>query len=123
MMKGQALVALLSFIIIAITVISAAVIILITNILASGKVEQGIMAYSLAQSGGEDALLRLLRDPAYAGDTMTTPQGTITVSVTGTSPGPYTIYSSGKVGSFVRRIKTIASYANNTLTITEWKEL
>ena len=63
-MKGQALIALLSFIIIAMTVISAAVIILITNILASGKVEQGTMAYSLAQSGGEDALLRLLRNPS-----------------------------------------------------------
>ena len=122
-MKGQALIALLSFIIIAMTVISAAVIILITNILASGKVEQGTMAYSLAQSGGEDALLRLLRNPSYAGGQQTLPQGTITVSITGIAPGPYTIYSSGKVGSFVRRIKTTASYAGNTLTITEWKEL
>ncbi len=121
-MEGQALIALLSFIIIAITVVSAAVVILITNSLAASKIEQGVTAYVLAQSGVENAVLRLLRNPSYTGETKTVPLGTIIISVQGV--GPYTIYSTGKVGKFARRIRAIASFdAAEKLTITEWKEL
>lgn len=123
-MKGQALVALLSFIIISITVVSAAVIILITNSLAASKVEQGVTAYALAQSGVENAVLRLLRNPTYTGEPpMIVPLGTIVISVV-SGGGSYTIYSTGKVGKFARRIRAIASFdAAEKLNITEWKEL
>ncbi len=122
LMKGQALIALLSFIIISITVISAAVIILVTDTLASSKVELGASAYVLAQSGAESALLRLLRNPSYTGpDVITTQDGTVTITVQGTAP--YTIYSTGKAGNFVRRIRATATYVNDELKLTEWKEL
>lgn len=120
-MKGQALIALLSFIIISVTVISAAVIILVTNTLGSSKVELGASAYSLAQSGAENAFLRLLRNPSYFGEQITTPDGTTNISVQGTNP--YTIYSSGKVNNFVRRIRVTVTNVGGKLTITEWKEL
>lgn len=123
-MKGQALIALLSFIIISITIISAAVIILITNTLGSSKVERGVTAYALAQSGTENALLRLLRNPSYTNEVIATVDGTITISVQGTPPaGPFTIYSTGKAGNFVRRVRATATYVNSKLILTEWKEL
>jgi hypothetical protein len=119
--RGQALITLLFFMIIAITITSAAVVILLTNSVSAQKLEQGTVSYYTAESGAENALLRLLRDPNYTGETLTIDGTTVVATVT-KSGSVYTITSSATFGNFKRTIQVVATYVGNILTATSWKE-
>ena len=119
--KGQTLVTLLFFMAIAFTVTTGAVIVVFANTTGQTKIQQSQSAYYTAEGGAENALMRLLRDPTYTGETMAVGEGTAVVSITGS--GPYTITSMGTVGNFVRKVQVIASYTNNILAVQSWKEL
>lgn len=119
-MKGQALITLLFFIVIASTVTAASVVIIMTDSSAATKMQEGTRAYYVAESGVENALLRLLRDPSYTGETLPVSDGSVTITVSGT--GPYTILAVGTVGNFQRTIQVNASYTNNILSVTSWQE-
>ncbi len=67
MKRGQALVILLVFMAIAVTVTTAAVVMMVVGSTAASKYERSQAAYATAESGAENALLRLLRDPNYTG--------------------------------------------------------
>ena len=90
--KGQALITLLVFTIVAITITSAAVIIIFTNSIGTSKLEQGTNAYYVAESGAENALLRLLRDPNYSGEILPVDDASVEISVANTG-STYTITS------------------------------
>lgn len=122
MQRGQALVTLLFFAIIGITVTSASVAMVLTNSLGGTKLQQGSIAYQIAESGIENAKLRLLRDPAYSGETLPVGNGTAVIQVT-SSGGNYTITSTGTIGNFVRQIRVLATYNNNLLTVTSQSEV
>ncbi len=119
--RGQTLVLLLAFMAIAITITTAAVVVLISNSQSASKFALGTEAYDVAESGVENALVRLLRDPSYTGESLTVGQGTATIAVTGT--GPYTVTSTGVVSDFSRRIQVTANYTNGVLTVTSWSEV
>ena len=119
--SGQTLITLLIFMIIAITITSTSVAILITNSASSDKLYQGDLAKYLAENGIENALLRLLRDPDYSSETLTLNEGTITITVTGTTNK--TITSKGTTGNFSRTIQVQTIYNNDTYTITSWNEI
>ncbi len=119
--KGQALITLLFFMVIAITITTASVIILFITISSATKFEQGTRSYYIAESGIENALLRLLRDPTYNGETMSVDDGTATITVSGTSP--YVITSIGEVGNFQRTLRAEADYTNGVLSVNEWREI
>lgn len=118
--RGQALITLLFFAIVGITVTSAAVVMILVNSLSGQKQQQGEIAYDVAQSGAENGLLRLIRDPTYTGETLPVGSGTAVVTVTGagTSGSPYVILSKGTTGSFTREEQITATYQNNLLTVT-----
>jgi hypothetical protein len=118
---GQALITLLFFIVIAVTITSAAIIIIMTGSLATTKFQEGTKSYYIAESGIENALLRLLRDPDYAGETMNVGDGTVTISIAGTSP--YTITAVSDIGDFSRTIQATVVFANGILSVTSWKEI
>lgn len=119
--SGQALVTLLFFMIIAITITSSAVVVIILNSQSASKVARTQEAFAAAESGAENALLRLLRDPNYSGEIMPVNTSTATITVSGTSP--ITITSVGKSGEFLRTIQAQAEYSNNILTVNSWKEI
>jgi hypothetical protein len=121
-MRGQALISLLFFMIIGINVTAAAVVILIANSLSGTKFQQGSIAYQVAESGIENAKIRLLRDSMYAGETLPVGNGNavITISRNGTQ---YTIRSRGTVGNFVRQIQVVATYSDNLFTVTSQQEI
>ncbi|HSA83377.1 MAG TPA: hypothetical protein VLF20_00640 [Patescibacteria group bacterium] len=121
-LKGQALITLLFFSVIALLVTSVAVIILITNSLSGTKLQQGTLAYQIAQTGIENATLRLLRDPNYSGETLPVGDGTATITVAKNGI-EYTILSTGTLGSFSREIQVIATYSANLLTISSQEEV
>ena len=119
--RGQALITLLFFMIIAISVITTAVILLIVNSRTTSKTERGIQAYYVAEAGAENAVLRLLRNPNYTGETVTIGEGSATITIAGTDPK--TITSTGVVGDFAKKVQVVVSYTNNILAVTSWKEI
>lgn len=119
--NGQVLVFLLIFMVVSIIITSAATLLLFTNSTSTTRAEQGLLTYNIAESGMENALLRLLRNPFYTGETLSIDGGTATIVLSGTSTK--TITSTGQQGNYVKKIQVIASYTNNVLTITSWKEI
>ena len=119
--KGQALITLLIFVVVATIITSAAIIMLVVNITTTSKYQQGIFAYYIAESGAENALLRLLRDPGYTGETMTVGTGMAAITVNGDSQK--TITSKGRIGNFERILEVRTDFSNNILNITSWKEI
>jgi hypothetical protein len=118
---GQALIVLVCFAVIATTIIASVVLISITTNSASGRTQEGAVAYSVAESGVENALLRLLRDPSYTGETLAVGSGSAVITVTGTNPK--TIVSQGTSGNYYRTLQAVASDSAGILTVTSWKEL
>ncbi len=93
----------------------------ITNSQNTTKFQEGMIAFQVAESGAENAVIRLLRDPSYTGETLTVGSGTAVITVTGSSTK--TILSSGTNGNYLRKLQIVASYVNNILTITSWQEV
>lgn len=120
-MKGQALVNLIFFTVIAMTVTTAAVIMVYVNSRSGAKLQEGTIAYQIAESGAENGLIRVLRDPSYAGETLSIGNGSATIVVSGTSP--YVITSTGTKGNFVKKVEIQATYVNNLLSVTSKKEI
>ncbi|MEK7129942.1 MAG: hypothetical protein AAB803_02885 [Patescibacteria group bacterium] len=118
---GQALVVLLVFVIMAMTLISAAVSVVLINSQAASSVEQGEMARAAADSGIEEALLRLVRDPGYAGGILTVGTGSVTVGVSGINPK--TVMAQGRWGTYVRTQQAVVNVANNQVTALSWQEV
>src|SRR5690349_4800975 len=83
--SGQTIVALLIFMILIISISTMAAAITIMNIRSNNAISSGEQALDNAESGAENALRQLLRDPSYAGETVTFASGTATISVTGTT--------------------------------------
>jgi hypothetical protein len=120
--KGQSLVTLLFFVVIAVSITSASILIIFSNGRAVAKDTEGKRAYYVAQSGLENALLRFIRDPLYTGETLTVgSDGTATITVTGI--GPYIITSKGTSGNFIRTLQATVTYTNNIATVSAWQEL
>jgi hypothetical protein len=80
-----------------------------------------MIAFQVAESGAENAIIRLLRDPNYTGETLTVGTGTAVITVTGTTTK--TIISSGTNGSYLRKVQIVVGYVNNVLTISSWEEV
>lgn len=119
--NGQALVTLLFFVIISITISSAAIFMAIANATSTSKIQEGVSAYYIAESGVENALLRLLRDPNYSGETLNI--GTSTAVVTVTGANPKTVISIGQNGNFKRTLQAQMDYSSGFYTFTNWKEI
>ncbi len=124
MKRGQTLVVLLVFMMVAITVITVSVLLAISASQSSGRAVFTWQAYDIAESGLNDALMNLLRNPYYTtppgGSTLTVGDGIATIMVTGTG-GNNVIISSGQVGSYVRVVRADTSY-NGSLVVTSWRE-
>lgn len=124
-MKGQALVTLIFFMVFATTVTTAAILVIFVNSLSGSRLQDGTVAYQTAQSGADNALIRLLRDPSYVGETLTIGSGSATISVTGsgTSASPYVITSTGNVNDFIKKVQVTATYEDNELSVVSQKEI
>ena len=122
---GQALITLLFIVIIAVTITSAACVVILINSMSGTKELQGLIAFQVAESGVETALLRVLRNPGYTGETLTMANGTATINISGTGTGinPYIITSQGRNGKFLRTVRVTATYVNNLLTANGAQEI
>lgn len=118
--KGQTLIALLIFMLVAITITLAAAAVSIINLQSTDSFAEGEQALQDAQSGIEDTIIQLERNPSYSGSTMTLPSGTATITVSGS--GSLTIISVGTVGNYRRTITANVTNTANVFTINSWSE-
>lgn len=107
--------------IIAIIITTASIALVINSSKGTDKVYQGANSLDIAESGAETAMIKLLRDPNYTGETLTVGNGQAVITITGTNPK--TILSHGTLNNFTRTIQVIVDTSNNTLTATSWKEI
>ena len=121
---GQTIIALLIFMMLSVMLTTAAATVTIVTARANNDYLNGTLALGNAETGVENALVRLERDPTYSGETMTLTDGnttgTATITVSGTTTK--TITSVGVVGNFRRVVTATASYTSNTITLTGWSE-
>src|SRR3990167_2437649 len=97
--RGQALVTLLYIMVIGIAITSA----IAVNMLGGGTMQQGEYAYYAAESGIENAILKLLRNPSYDGEIVNLENGgSVTTEIT--SQNPLTIVATGKYYNTARKI-------------------
>lgn len=125
--QGQALITLLFFMVIGITLITAASFVMLENISSTTSAEQGVIAYYAAENGIEDALLLLLRYPInssspYTGGTTTYSQGQATVTVT-SSGNTVTITSVGTYVNAIRKVQVQETNGVSGWQITSWSEI
>ena len=118
---GQALITLLFFVLISLTITTGAIIIIIINSISASRFQEGTLAYYAAESGVENALLRLLRDPNYIGETLTVGAGTAVITVSGSNPK--TVVVVGLNGNFKRTVSAQMDYNNGYYTFSNWKEI
>jgi hypothetical protein len=122
MKPGQTLVILLAFMVIAMTVTIASVALTVSGSQSSTRQEVGADVYAVAESGAENGLIRLLRDPAYSGEILTVGSATATIVVT-TVGNTSTITSTGRMGNFVRVVQVTTITTNGVTTVSSWQEI
>ena len=119
--RGYSMVAILVISVIGIIISTALIMTVIINSQNASKMEQGFQALATAESSAENAILKLLRDPYYSGESMTIGNGSAVVTVTGITTK--TITSTATYNNFVRTVEIQATYNQGILAIDSWKEL
>ena len=122
MKKGNVSIMLVLIVIMLSVITTAAVAIAISTTRDTTTLTLGERALTVADSGAENAILQLLRDPAYTGE-LDLPIGFGSATITVTGSLPYTITSVGEVGSMVRRVEVEVNTVGGELTVTRWREI
>ena len=117
--SGQSLVLLLFFVLMAMTFAVTAILMSIIGAGSIVSLESGVEVRQLADSGAENALLRLVRDPSYDGEVY--PDGSVTIDISETTPKVITV--TANVEDFTRVVEVSTSYTNNVLSVLGWKEI
>lgn len=120
--SGQVLIAMLYVMVIGILVTTGAIYALISNTQATTMFEAGSLAYSAAESGAENALLRLVRNPAYTGEQFSI-TGNQSALVTVSTGSGMTIMSTGSYGTVQKQIEVNVHYNGGELVVDSWREL
>lgn len=92
----------------------------IATMQSANNLNLGESALLLAESGVEEAMLRLVRNPKYTSGTLTSGEGTATINVVGENPK--TIEVVAVLGDVTRRIRVVTSYVNYVLTVQSQNE-
>lgn len=117
--SGSIMIALLIFIIVGTMITTASVMLMIDNTVISTEQIAASEVHGMAESGVENAILRLLRDPSYTGETLIVGEGQVVVSVAGSNP--IVVTSEATLGSSSRTIVANLERNSGILTIDSWE--
>lgn len=118
--SGQALTSLLIIMFVGLTIIATSSALINTSLSSTASLLEANDALVVAESGAEDALLKILRKPSYIGGTLAFDIGQASVSIASTNP--FTFVSKGTVGQHQRSIRVIINNNNGIMTVNSWKE-
>ena len=119
--QGQMMVTLLVFIVIALTVTTTGTYLLIDNMKRTAAVGGAYQAQLFAESSLENALLQLLRNPNYSGETLTLDDSTATIEVSGDSLKQISVQVES--AGFSRRYQVLGLDDIGVLEVQSWKEI
>lgn len=120
--KGQTLVSLL--IIIAVTILAVASAIVSASLSSTTAITTiSDKVYYTAETGAEEALIKLLRDPSYPGETLDLAGINVEITVSSPSPTEKVITSIASTNNIKRRVDVSVQFLNNILTVTSWDEM
>jgi hypothetical protein len=119
--SGIALVSVLVFTALAMIVISMSTVLGVSSMGLNQGLIQSQSALYLAETGAENALLQLLRNPDYTSESLTLSEGTATISVSGTNPKIIDVV--GKSIIFERKIRISVNYENGIMSVNSWQEV
>jgi hypothetical protein len=117
---GQALVVLLFYMVIAITITTAAVALSVSNSMTTMQEDLGNHVLEVAESGAENAMLRLLRNSNFTNETISVGDGVAAATVSGTTTK--TIISKGTIGTTSRLVQVTLTFHNGIMSIASWKQ-
>lgn len=118
---GQALVPLLIFVVMGMMIITLIVPLVIVNSQNAQTYLVGEQTLSIAETGIENAMMRLLRNASYTGETLPVGSGQAVVTVSGTQP--YVITSVGSLNQQTRTVVVQASRSAGLFKVTSWQEV
>lgn len=119
---GTILTALLVFVAVGLLITTSATILLADQMLAGERDTRTARLLYAAESGAENAILRLLRDPGYTGENITMPDGTeVTISVQLTPA--MVITSQSEADQIQRTVQVELVRQNGILEITSWQHV
>lgn len=118
---GHALVPLLIFITVGMLIVMMSIALVIMDSTIISSFQQSNSAKYLAESGAENAIMNLLRNPNYVGETLTIGSGTVTTVVTGSNP--FIITATGRSNGFSKTLEVQVTPDAGLLTVTSWQEL
>lgn len=118
--SGQALTSLLIIMFVGLTIIATSSALINTSLTSTASLLEANDALVVAESGAEDALLKILRNPSYTGGTLPFDIGQASISIATTNP--FTFVSQGTVGQHQRSIRVIINNNNGIMTVSSWKE-
>lgn len=119
--RGSILAVLLIFVAMGLLATSVAIVVLADQLQAGTRENSSTSALLVAESGAENAILRLLRNPAYTGETLPVNLSQAVVSVTGTDP--IVIESTGTAVNISRTVRVELRRINGSLLVESWKEV
>jgi hypothetical protein len=117
---GQALVVLLFYMVIAITITTTAVALSISNSMTTMQEEEGNHVLEVAESGAENAILRLLRNVNFTNETISAGDGIAAATVSGITTK--TVISKGTIGTMSRIVQVTLTFHNGIMSIASWKQ-
>lgn len=120
--SGQVAIMLVLILTVLVTITTAAVAVGITSTRDTTSLVLGEEASIIAESGADNAVLHLMRDPNYVGEAnLPIGDGSATIVVTGTSQK--TITSTGTISGMVKTVEVVVDINNGVITITNWREI
>jgi hypothetical protein len=119
---GLALTSVLVFGAVAMIVITLGITLTIIQSGASLQFTSAQRALAAAESGMENALIRLLRDPNYSGETLTLDAGTATITVSEVG-GNKAVTVIGDNAGVARTIQVILIEENGSSRVQSWQEI
>lgn len=120
--SGQVILTIVVFMVVMILVTTAATLTTVVNTRNASIYEMGTRAYAIAESGAENALIILLRNPNYTGETLSLDGGEVVVTVNG-SGSTRTVTSTSSLNAFSRTVRVQLTYTNSVMTVTSWREV
>lgn len=118
--SGLTLTTLLIFVGFTLIVATTSVALIISSTQTTTTLSKGESAYLVAESGVENAILRVLRDRSYSGETLAVGNGTAEVTVSGSTL--IDITSIGTVENHTRTIHAQTQFNQGILEVITWDE-
>ncbi len=119
--SGQALLPLLIVMIIVLGLGTAAIELAIGNLIIDRYRQDEVLGYYSTQSALENALLRLLRNPNYTGESLQINGASCTITVSGSAP--YRLVVVCDNGRWVRKIQAFANFSAGIMAVTQVREI